>query len=168
MHMTFKYLWYWACCTMGHMHQSTYAVTINHDCMIAMRALEVQLWYFVYRIENLCGQCRNTTACISRRKKNLLKRAIIVHGIYKSYSTLVCHCWTYIARHVVLPPCVLRFSHSRSAKTPHSHNFFLIDHYGISTTICSSNVGVVERRWCEQIKDTVDSSANDWSKTDCI
>src|ERR1700679_2068585 len=67
-----------------HMHQSTYAVTINHDCMIAMGALEVQLWYFVYRIEHLCGQCRNTTACMSRRKK---KRIILIQ---KSSNTITC------------------------------------------------------------------------------
>src|ERR1700732_2020500 len=66
------------------MHQSTYAVTINHDCMIAMRALEVQLWYFVYRIEHLCGQCRNTAACMSRRKKN---RIILIQ---KSSNTITC------------------------------------------------------------------------------
>src|SRR5882762_1357189 len=66
------------------MHQSTYAVTINHDCMIAMGALKVQLWYFVYRIEHLCGQCRNTTACMSRRKK---KRIILIQ---KSSNTITC------------------------------------------------------------------------------
>src|SRR5258705_4179631 len=66
------------------MHQSTYAVTINHDCMIAMRALKVQLWYFVYRIEYLCGQSRNTTACMSRRKKN---RIILIQ---KSSNTIMC------------------------------------------------------------------------------
>src|ERR1700732_5620331 len=66
------------------MHQSTYAVTINHDCMIAMRALEVQLWYFVYRIEHLCGQSRNATACMSRRKKN----SIIL--MQKSSNTITC------------------------------------------------------------------------------
>src|SRR6202042_2069078 len=69
---------------MGHMHQSTYAVTINHDCMIAMRALEVQLWYFVYRIEHLCGQSRNTTACMSRRKKNRITL------IQKGPNTIMC------------------------------------------------------------------------------
>ena len=30
------------------MHWSTYVITINYDCMVAMRALEVQLWCFVY------------------------------------------------------------------------------------------------------------------------
>src|SRR6202050_5663226 len=69
---------------MGHMHQSTYAVTINHDCMIAMRALEVQLWFFVFRIEHLCGQCRDTTACMSRRKKN---RIILIQN---SSNTITC------------------------------------------------------------------------------
>src|SRR6266481_4737016 len=66
------------------MHQSTYAVTVNHDCMIAMRALEVQLWYFVFRIEHLCGQFRDTTACMSRRKKN---RIIFIQ---KSSNTITC------------------------------------------------------------------------------
>src|ERR1700692_243897 len=69
---------------MGHIHQSTYVVAINHYCMIAMRALEVQLWYFVYRIEHLCGQCRNTTACMPRRKKN---RIILMQ---KSSNTIMC------------------------------------------------------------------------------
>jgi len=70
---------------------------------------------------------------------HLLKRAIAVGGIYKSYSTLVCHCWTYIARHTIWPPCVLRSSHSKSAKTPSFLLFFfLIAHCRISTTIHSS------------------------------
>src|ERR1700729_3470689 len=69
---------------MGHIHQSTYVVTINHDCMIAMRALEVQLWYFIFRIEHLCGQCRDTTACMSTRKKN---RIILMK---KSLNTITC------------------------------------------------------------------------------
>jgi hypothetical protein len=85
MHMIFKYLWYWACCTMNHMHQSTYAVTINHDCTIAMRALEVQLWYFVYRIEHLCSQCRDTGACMSRWEKN---RIILMQN---SSDTIMCN-----------------------------------------------------------------------------
>src|ERR1700683_2133588 len=69
---------------MGHMHQSTYAVTINHDCTIAMRALEVQLWYFVFRIEHLCGQCRDTTASMSRREKNRITL------IQESSNTIMC------------------------------------------------------------------------------
>src|ERR1700729_3839842 len=64
------------------MHQSTYAVTINNDCMIAMRALKVQLWYIIYWIEHLCGQCRDTAACMSRWKKNR-----IIH-IQKSLNTI--------------------------------------------------------------------------------
>jgi hypothetical protein len=49
-------------------HASVYLY--SYYCMIAMRALEVQLWYFVYRIEHLCGQCRDTAAIVSRWKKN--------------------------------------------------------------------------------------------------
>src|ERR1700720_28602 len=70
---------------MGHMHQSTDAVTINHDCMIAMRALEVQLRYFVNRIEHLCGQCRDTGACVSRWEKN---RIILMQ---KSSNIITCN-----------------------------------------------------------------------------
>jgi hypothetical protein len=63
-------------------HASVYLY--SYYCMIAMRALEVQLWYFVYRIEHLCGQCRDTAATVSRWKKN----GIIL--MQKSSNTITC------------------------------------------------------------------------------
>src|ERR1700683_4146221 len=52
------------------MHHSANTVTINYDSMVAMRTFEVQFWYFEYRIEHLCSQCRDTAPSVPRWKKN--------------------------------------------------------------------------------------------------
>jgi hypothetical protein len=61
--------------------------------ILALRAFEVQLWYFMYRIEDLCGQCRDTAACVSRWKKNkivVMKKSlnIIMHNFKSTHIFL--------------------------------------------------------------------------------
>jgi hypothetical protein len=46
------------------MDQSANMVTINDDCMVTMRTLDVQLWHLEYRIEHLWLMQKHCTHCV--------------------------------------------------------------------------------------------------------
>jgi len=80
------------------MHQSANTVTINDDCMVAMRTLDVQLWHLEYRIEPLWLMQKHCTHCVLMEREQdhyYLKEFEHHHMQLREYSHLSDTDWNH-------------------------------------------------------------------------